>query len=44
MGVPLLRTVVFEGLYSGPPVLGNYYVQNLGFACAGLNIFQFYYL
>ena len=27
MGVPIIRTVVFCGLYWGPPVLGNYHLD-----------------
>ena len=23
LGVPIIRTIVFWGLYSGPPILGN---------------------
>ena len=26
-GVPIIRTIVFWGLYWGPPSLGNYHVQ-----------------
>ena len=25
-GVPLIRTIVFWGLYWGPPILGNYHI------------------
>ena len=26
MGVPIIRTIVFWGLYWGPPILGNYHL------------------
>ena len=26
LGVPIKRTTVFWGLYSGPPILGNYHI------------------
>ena len=26
MGVPIIRTIVFWGLYWGPPILGSYHV------------------
>ena len=26
LGVPIIRIVVFWGLYWGPPILGNYYI------------------
>ena len=29
MGVPIIRTMVFWGLYWGPPVLGNYHIITL---------------
>ena len=32
MGVPIIRTIVFWGLYWGPPSLGNYHVLALLFA------------
>ena len=25
-GVPIIRTIVFGGLYWGPPILGNYHI------------------
>ena len=28
LGVPIIRTVVFWGLYWGPPILGNYHIHN----------------
>ena len=28
-GVPIIRTIVFGGLYSGPPILGNYHIHPL---------------
>ena len=35
MGVPIIRTLIFWGLYWGPPILGNYQMfrvgQRLGF-------------
>ena len=27
LGVPIIRTVVFWGLYWGPPILGNYHIK-----------------
>ena len=27
LGVPIIRTIVFWGLYWGPPILGNYQVK-----------------
>ena len=26
LGVPIIRTIVFWGLYWGPPILGNYHM------------------
>ena len=26
-GVPIIRTIEFWGLYSGPPILGNYHIR-----------------
>ena len=26
LGVPIIRTIVFWGLYWGPPILGNYHI------------------
>ena len=26
LGVPIIRTIVFWGLYWGPPILGNYQI------------------
>ena len=26
LGVPIIRTIIFWGLYWGPPVLGNYHI------------------
>ena len=36
LGVPIIRTIIFWGLYGGPPILGNYHfvghrVWGLGF-------------
>ena len=28
LGVPIIRTIVFGGLYWGPPILGNYPVHS----------------
>ena len=30
LGVPIIRTVVFLGLYWGPPILRNYHLAPLG--------------
>ena len=30
LGVPIIRTIVFGGLYWGPPILGNYHVKKDG--------------
>ena len=27
LGVPIIRTIVFWGLYWGPPILGNYQIE-----------------
>ena len=27
LGVPIMRTIVFWGLYLGPPILGNYHLD-----------------
>ena len=27
LGVPMIRTIVFRGLYWGPPILANYYIN-----------------
>ena len=27
LGVPIIRTIVFWGLYWGPPILGNYHIE-----------------
>ena len=27
LGVPIIRTIVFWGLYSGPLILGNYHLE-----------------
>ena len=27
MGVPITRSIVFWGLYWGPPILGNYHIR-----------------
>ena len=27
LGVPRIRTIVFRGLYLGPPILGNYHLE-----------------
>ena len=29
LGVPVIRTIVFWGLYWGSPILGNYYIEPL---------------
>ena len=40
LGAPILRSIVFWGLYRGPPILGNYYLHwipvgpNLMIPCA----------
>ena len=28
-GVPIIRTIVYWGLYWGPPILGNYHIKSL---------------
>ena len=30
LGVPIIRTIVFGGLYWGPPMLGNYLIFMIG--------------
>ena len=29
LGIPIIRTIVFRGLYWGPPILGNYHIISL---------------
>ena len=29
LGVPIVRIIVFWGLYRGPPILGNYHVRRI---------------
>ena len=35
LGVPIIRTIVFWGLYWGPPILGNYHILGLCLSLAG---------
>ena len=37
LGVPILRIIVFWGLYWGPLILGNYHL-GLGFAVLGFRV------
>ena len=30
LGVPIIRTIAFWGLYWGPPILGNYHITGIG--------------
>ena len=30
LGVPTLRTIVFWGLYWGPPIMGHYHLLEIG--------------
>ena len=39
LGVPIIRTVIFLGLYWGPLVLGNYHLSNGGSGSRGLGVF-----
>ena len=36
LGVPIIRTIVFWGLYWGPLILGNYHIVHWGFRSCGL--------
>ena len=38
MGVPIIRTIVFGGLYWGPLVLGNYHIELGGLGLGLMNI------
>ena len=33
LGVPIIRTVIYLGLYWGPPILGNYHVKFYDLGC-----------
>ena len=37
LGVPIIRTIVFWGLYSGPPILGNYHIYIYTNLCTSSN-------
>ena len=32
LGVPIIRTIVFRGLYWGPLILGNYHIKNFNYS------------
>ena len=36
LGVPIVRTIVYWGLYWGPPVLGNYHLKHTHIRTASL--------
>ena len=36
LGVPIIRTIVFWGLYWGPPILGNYQIIIMDCPCHAL--------
>ena len=39
LGVPIIRTIKYWGLYSGPPILGNYrIISGLGFGTSGFAV------
>ena len=33
LGVPIIRTIVFWGLYWGPLILGNYHIREAKYEC-----------
>ena len=47
LGVPIIRTIVFWGLYWGPPFLGNYhiyiYIYIYIYICVDVYVYMFTY-